>query len=101
MLLTILLAALQALPSPTAATTPSDFRPYVRGVAASAKCQPATVRHAEGGEPLRPRRFNELPSGRLELAVFRQFDNCPIPAVVREGIGGAPAVRGTLESERR
>ena len=34
------------------------------------------------------RRLDELPPGRLELAVLREVDGCVIPAVVHEGIGG-------------
>ncbi len=36
---------------------------------------------------VRPQRLDELPPGRLEHSVFRQVDGCPIPAVVREGVG--------------
>jgi len=36
------------------------------------------------------RRLDQLPSGRLELSVLRSVDGCPIPAVLREGIGGRP-----------
>ena len=93
MLLTILLAAIQMMPAPVVPTVEPDFPPYVRGLAAGAKCPRATVRQAEGRETLRPRRFNELPPGRLELAVMREVDGCPIPAVLQEGIGGSPARR--------
>ena len=92
MLLTILLAALQLVPAAPSASE-AELRPYVAGVGAGPKCQRATVRHAGQSEALRPRRFNELPAGRLELAVMREVDGCPIPAVVREGLGGPPAAR--------
>lgn len=36
----------------------------------------------------RARRLDQLPPGRLELSVMREIDRCPIPAVLREGIGG-------------
>ena len=36
---------------------------------------------------VRPQRLDRLPPGRLEYGVFRQVDGCPIPAVVREGVG--------------
>jgi hypothetical protein len=92
MLLTILLAALQLVPAaPT--TGQAELRPYVAGFGAGPNCQRATVRHAGQSKTLRPRRFNELPAGRLELAVMREVDGCPIPAVVREGLGGPPAAR--------
>jgi hypothetical protein len=95
MLITILLAAIHMLPMPASPTPTVDpaFPPSARGLAARAKCPHATVRQAEGREALRPRRFNELPSGRLELAVMREVDGCPIPAVLQEGIGGSPARR--------
>ena len=92
MLLTILLAAVQAVPVPAAAPAQPELRPYVRGAGSGADCERPTMRHAQNGAPLRPRRFTELPAGRLELAVFRELDGCPIPAVVRENIGGTPSV---------
>ncbi len=36
----------------------------------------------------RSQRLDQLPPGRLELTVMREIDRCPIPAVLREGIGG-------------
>jgi hypothetical protein len=32
-----------------------------------------------------------MPPGRLELAVLREVDGCPIPAVVRESWSGKPS----------
>jgi hypothetical protein len=96
MLLTVLLAAIQMLtasPALPPASQPQPM-PYVGGVGAGAKCPHATVRQANQGGPPPVQRFNELPAGRLELAVLRQVDGCPIPAVLQEGIGsGPPPVR--------
>lgn len=93
MLLTLLLAAIQLLPTPAAPTAQPESRPSAAGVRAGAKCPHATVHQANQGDVPRPRRFNELPAGRLELAVLREFDGCPIPAVLQEGIGGPPVRR--------
>ena len=85
MLLTILLAALQAAAAPA---PEAGMRPLMRiAPDSSEKCPEATLRHAEENIARRPRRLIELPPGRLELAVMRQVDGCPIPAVIREGIG--------------
>ena len=85
MLLTLLLAAVSAVP---AASLP--LRPIQQPVPASqSECPNARTYQAEDGIS-RPgaRRLDELPPGRLELTVLRQVNGCPIPAVVREGIGG-------------
>ena len=85
MLLTILLSLLQAAvpatPAPALELSPS------KSALSGSKCPQATVRQAGEGEPLRPRRLDELPAGSLELTVMREVDGCPIPAVVQEGIG--------------
>ena len=85
MLLTILLAAVSATP---AASLP--LRPMHQPVPANqSECPNARTYQAEDGIS-RPRawRLDELPPGRLELTVLRQVNGCPIPAVLREGIGG-------------
>ena len=89
MLLTILLSLLQAAvpAAPAPAPEPSPSKSALAG----GKCPQPTVRHAGEGEPLRPRRLDELPAGRLELTVIREVNGCPIPAVLREGIGRGPA----------
>ena len=92
-MLTILLAALQIVPAPVPPASEVELRPYVAGVGAGPKCQRATVRHARRGDAPRPRRFNELPAGRLELAVMREIDGCLQPAVIRENIGPVPVRR--------
>ena len=90
MLLTILLAALQLAQAPAAPAPEAGLRPLVRPDAGPKHCPRATLRYAEENGPSGPRRLIELPAGRLELAVMREFDGCPIPAVVREGFGGNP-----------
>jgi hypothetical protein len=85
MLLALWLAALSAVPSASLPLRPMDAPSPVK----SRDCPNARTHHAED-EPsgLRVRRLDQLPPGRLELAVLREVDNCPIPAVLREGIGG-------------
>jgi len=94
MLLTILLAALQLSQIPAAPSAAPAPGSEARAAAGPAKtCPRATVRQADDKAPLRPRRFGELPSGRLEYAVIREVGGCPIPAVIRERIGGPAAGR--------
>ena len=86
----ILLAAL-ALPSSAPATEREAPTARTPAVAKSQQpCQRATVQMANrlnGG--LTVRNLGELPPARLEHTVLREFDGCPIPAVVREGIGAS------------
>jgi hypothetical protein len=98
MLVMILLAAISALDAPSAAgaqPAPSsalpaspqdcpDLRPRI------AEAPPPQPGIADPTRPVRPRTLDELPPGRLELTVLRKIDGCPIPAVLREGIGGTP-----------
>ena len=89
MLPTILLAALQTVQAAAAPPSVAEMRPLTRAVPDSpGKCPEATLHYAQEDVARGPRRLIELPPGRLELAVMREFDGCPIPAVVREGIGG-------------
>ncbi len=62
----------RVLPSRSAQKTCPDIRPRI-----------ATVLRKN----VRPQRLDRLPPGRLEHSVFRQVDGCPIPAVLRDGIG--------------
>ena len=91
MLLTILLSLLQAVTPATPASTAELSPP--NSALNDSKCPNATVRQADEGAAPRARRLDELPPGRLELAVLREVDGCPIPAVLQEGIGGPPRVR--------
>ena len=54
-------------------------------------CPGPTSRMADQkGQGPRARRLDELPSGRLEYAVFREVGGCPIPAVVHQSPGPGP-----------
>ena len=66
---------------------PTSFTGPRQGLAA-ADC-PSARRHEAGRSPrpMRPQRLTELPPGRLELAVLREIDHCPVSAVLREGVG--------------
>ena len=98
MLPTILLSMLQAAASVTAPAPAVGAAVQPPTALTSAKCPNATVRQAGIPERVAPQRLDQLPPGRLELTVLREFDRCPIPAVLREGIGGNPAAG---EPERR
>ena len=91
MLLTLLLTALSsvAAPAPERPVTITTAPPIA--VDAPKACPRAEVRMAEWPKGVRAERLIELPPGRLELTVLREFDGCPIPAVIREGIGGFEA----------
>ena len=98
----LLLAALPFVAAPTAlarAPVPSTSSSLA---APRAGCDDLRPRLAERAPPvrpgvgdpsrtIRPRTLDELPPGRLEHTVLREVDGCPIPAVLREGIGAAPA----------
>ena len=93
-----MLALLVTLAVSTAAQAPAAiFPPHEPPTAApdsAPDCPSLAPRYADDRrewiERSRPRTLDELPPGRLELAVFRQVDGCPIPAVLRDGIGAAP-----------
>lgn len=90
MLLTILLAALQLAQAPAASAPTPEFRQILPPDSRAKDCPRATLRYAEEDVRRGARRLIELPPGRLELAVMREFDGCPIPAILRDGIGGRP-----------
>lgn len=72
----------------------TDFAPLERLADddSARKCPaPSPQLAVERSRGLQARRLDQLPSGRLELAVMREVDGCVIPAVVREGIGGSAA----------
>jgi hypothetical protein len=96
MFLTLLLAATfsSSAPAPAAPLAPPAQPGAVWpafGPDPVAACDSLSPRIATDAAPPRARRLIELPPGRLELTVLRQVDNCPIPVVLREGIGAAPA----------
>jgi hypothetical protein len=101
MLLTILLAALQLAQAPAAPAPVSEIPRLSPPDSRAKDCPRTTLRYAEEDVPRGARRLIELPPGRLELAVMREFDGCAIPAVVREGIGGNPAGRDKAELSHR
>jgi hypothetical protein len=101
MLLTILLAALQLAQAPDSPAPAPEIRRLAPPHSPAKDCPRTTLRYAAENGPARPRRLIELPPGRLELAVMRQINGCPIPAVVREGIGGHPARAEKPEPSRR
>lgn len=55
---------------------------------AAQKCQGLPNADIARGQstPAQPRRLDRLPSGNLELAVWREVERCQIPAVVRTNI---------------
>jgi hypothetical protein len=87
----MILAASFAIPSSAPATPPAAApaeAPAAMTAKATDECVRAGVQLAERPQVrIAPRRLDELPAGRLEHAVMRQFQGCVIPAVVREGIG--------------
>ncbi len=73
-----LVLALLATPASSVAQTAS-LNPVIKpGPLAQQRldCLSARVEHANKGEPLRPRRLDELPRGELYLSVVRQVDGC-------------------------
>lgn len=81
-----LVAILSVSATPPPSTTVAD-----RSVETGRKCPESRLRQAEGRHSAKVRRLDQLPPGSLELTVLREIDRCPIPAVLREGIGGNPA----------
>ena len=99
MLLTLLLTALSSVAAPAPERPVTITTAPTIAVDARKACPRAEVRMAERPRDVRAERLIELPPGRLELTVLREFDGCPIPAVIREGIGGFERPGG--ESGRR
>ena len=86
MLLTVLLAALELTQAAAAAPTATAPSPAARGFGSDKDCRRPELQMTK--DALRPRRFGELSAtARLELAVIREIDGCPIPAVLNEGVG--------------
>ena len=88
MLLALLLTATSAVaaPAPERPVTITTLPPIA--VDARKACPRPELRMAQQRQGVRAERLIDLPPGRLELTVQRMFDGCPIPAVLREGIGG-------------
>ena len=100
-----LLAALPLLAAaPEASETPRSGaanppRP-ITGIGGK-ECPNARARQALTPRRAEPQRLIDLPPARLELTVLREIDGCAIPAVLREGIGGNPAIQDGSEPNRR
>ncbi len=84
MLFMILFAVLPTLSVPSVAP-PTSPRQSV--AATRQECPDAKLQMAQRTVRVAPQRLIDLPPGRLELTVMRQVDGCPIPAVLREGLG--------------
>ena len=85
MLPTMLFAALSLAPAGGPAANDGKAGPLPVKMR---ECPSATVHMADQPNRAVARRLDELPPGRLELTVLREVNGCPIPAVLREGIGG-------------
>ena len=70
----LIVLALLAAP----ASSVAQPAPGAKSLAAQQRldCVAAHVQHANKGEPLRPRRLDELPQGKLYLSVMREVDGC-------------------------
>ena len=87
--------ALAAAPaSPAAIFPPREPPAAARGTDAACPSMAPRLAEEDWAARSRPRRLIDLPPGRLELAVHREVDGCPIPAVLREGLGGSLAPTG-------
>jgi len=93
----LFLAALLAA-APASASAP--LQPTSR-LAPDSKCPSATSYFANGSDGAQARRLDQLPPGRLELTVLREVQGCPIPAVLRDGIGGRPTAEPARSERRR
>ena len=93
MLSIMLFAALPVIAASPPAPAASEVRTSVAVPAARKDCRDTMLHMTEQPGSTRARRLDQLPPGRLELTVMRQVGGCPIPAVLREGIGGAPQLR--------
>ena len=81
MRLLILAAAALALPATLIAAPPKSSETDCR----------IKPRYVKSGSKAQLRKLDELPPGQLVLTVFRRDEKgCPIPLVVREGIGAQP-----------
>jgi hypothetical protein len=90
MLVTIFAAAaFAAAQAPAAIFPPREPPAAARDTAADCPSMAPRLADEDWASRSRPRRLIELPPGRLELAVHREVDGCPIPAVLREGLGGS------------
>ena len=94
MLPILLLAGLAPMAAPAQAAPDGTVYPPRPPVSGREECPRAEPRLARQPRQVRPQRLIELPPGRLELTVLREVDGCPIPAVLREGLGAASNPEG-------
>lgn len=78
----------QASPGPVVERSPASLLP-LRPLA-ERDCPSTSHMAREVVIDAAPRKLGELPPGQLEYAVLRQIAGCPIPAVIRSGIGSRP-----------
>ena len=84
------MSLLAALAAPLALGAPAPAAaPALRAASPTAPrhCLPPAPMFARGVAPLRAQKLGELPPASHYLAVYRQIENCPVPALVRTGIG--------------
>lgn len=78
----LLLIAGLLIAAPLAAA-PAKFEP------SKADCPRTTAVHTVNrGQPVKPRKLNELPSANQYAAVYRRIGGCEVPLVVRYKVGG-------------
>lgn len=73
---------------PAVAASAAPATPSLEADAPKRCVRPSTQMATVLRKNVAPRRLDQLPPGRLELTVMREIDNCPIPAVLRDNIGG-------------
>ena len=100
-MLLMILASMLALAPATSPLRPIEPRGRETPRVAAGECPEARSYYA-GKSPsaATARRLDQLPPGRLELTVLREVNGCPIPAVIREGMGAASDPDGH-EPDRR
>jgi len=72
--------------APGAAAAPPTPRSAPFAIAGQ-RCQRFDVHPAKPGEPVRPKKLDELPPASLYLTVLRGSNGCYEPVIVRRGIG--------------
>jgi hypothetical protein len=70
--MSLLAAQASAAPAPK---QPVEARP-------TAECKRTTVHHAQRGQPVTPRKLNELPPADLYAAMYRTVNGCEVPLVL-------------------
>jgi hypothetical protein len=82
------LALLPLASAPAAVPSPGIPQSGEIRITPPAHCDPnSNVLRTDSPGTVESRRLDQLPPGRLDLAVMRQVDGCPQPVTVREGYG--------------